>query len=130
MRNVGYLTTGTTMYCDMDMRFCLEKGSPSALPTRRRGFRAPPRRIPAALAGPASDALSFGRAVGGVAEAGGGGPGRGGGTQDVARTSFYVPSADTSPAPPRCEGGSRGPPPSAAVRRLSGRTLDNVLGWE
>jgi hypothetical protein len=33
-----------------------------------RGFRAPPLRVPAALAGPASDALSFGRAAGGEAD--------------------------------------------------------------
>ena len=34
---------------------------PVCLPTRRRGVPAPPLRAPAALAGPASDALSFGR---------------------------------------------------------------------
>jgi hypothetical protein len=42
---------------------------PVYLRTQRGGFRASPLRPPAALAGPASDALSFGRAAGGVPHA-------------------------------------------------------------
>jgi hypothetical protein len=54
------------------------------------GARAQLRPPPAALAGRASDALSFGCAAGGVADSASGGTGRGGGDEKVARIS-YVP---------------------------------------
>jgi hypothetical protein len=58
--------------------------------TGNAGARAQLRPPPAALAGRASDALSFGCAAGGVADSASGGTGRGGGDEKVARIP-YVP---------------------------------------
>jgi len=59
----------------------------------------PPLRVPDALAGPASDALSFGRAAGAVPDAASGEPGRGGGDPEtwLGPPTFRRPGSDSNP---------------------------------